>query len=132
MSIQLTLAAGKDQLTAGKSGMYFIFLLLLFFTLCLFVKHYHYFWCGEFNFFCLFVLICLAFSVFILFYLFHLFYFFIFLLFFVVVVVCFFCFCCCCFRVVLFLFLNFRFELFFLKTFSISLLFHSPYSSYQL
>ena len=90
MSVQLTLAAGKDQLTPGKSGKFFFF----FFTLCLFIKHYHYFWCGECNFFvCLFVWICLAFSVFVLFYLFI--YFFVvggvvlFVLFFL------FSFCCC-------------------------------------
>ena len=67
---------------------------VFFFTLFLFIKHYHYFWCGECNFFvCLFVWICLAFSVFVLFYLFI--YFFVvggvvlFVLFFL------FSFCCC-------------------------------------
>ena len=37
MSVQLTLAAGKDQLTQGKSGMYFILLLLLLLLFSLYI-----------------------------------------------------------------------------------------------
>ena len=67
MSVQLTLAAGKDQLTQGKSGMYFILLLLLFSLYVCLLSIIIIFGVGEFNFVCLCVLICLAFSVFVLF-----------------------------------------------------------------
>ena len=120
MSVQLTLAAGKNQLTPGKSGRYLIY----FFALCFFIKHYHYFWCWEFiNFFCLFVLVSFAFFVFVLFYFYFSCFLFLFLFCSVVVVGIFVCFL---------LFLSFWFELFSLKTSCISLLFLSPYSSYEL
>ena len=117
-SVQLTLAAGKDQLTPRKSGRYFIYLFFSF-TLCFFIKHYHYFWCWEFIKFCFFVLVCFAFFVLVLLYFYFSLFFFSFVL---LLLLC----------VFLFLFLSFWFELFSLQTFSISLLFISPYSSYQL
>ena len=121
MSVQLTLAAGKDQLTPGKCGRYFIY---FYFFLPLYVSLLSIiiiFGVGNliFLFVCfgLFCHFCFSFVLF-LFYFFFFFFFFVLLLLFL-----------CCF---LFLFLSFWFELFSLKTFSISLLFISPYSSYQL
>ena len=98
-------------------------------------------------FFCLFVcfgLFCVFCFCFVLIFVLVLFIFIYFFLLFCFVV--FYCWCCCCFFFVcfdpfllllflcvfLFLFLIFWFDLFSLKTFFISLLFLSPYSSYQL
>ena len=124
MSVQLTLAAGKDQLTPGKCGRYFIY---FYFFLPLYVS---------------LLSIIIIFGVgnliflFVCFFWFVLPFLFFFCFIFILVFLFFFVFCfilvllfLCCF---LFLFLSFWFELFSLKTFSISLLFLSPYSSYQL
>ena len=85
MSVQLLYAAGKDQLTPGKSGRYFIYLLSIIIM----------FGVGNlFNFFCFFVLVCFAFFYFVLFYFYFIFFCFVLFLFCSVVVVflCFFCF----------------------------------------
>ena len=87
MSVQLTLAAGKDQLTQGKSGMYFILLLLLFSLYVCLLSIIIIFGVGNlfFLFVCfdLFCFFCFCFVLFILF-----------LYFIFVVVVVFLCFCC--------------------------------------
>ena len=96
----------------------------------------------------IFLFVCLFWFVFLFLFLFCFDFCFIFVQFFLFLFcfVVFYCWCCCCFFFVcfdpfllllflcvfLFLFLIFWFDLLSLKTFSISLLFLSPYSSYQL